>query len=447
MSRGDEQKKTAHSKKTLSGLDVGLGALKEGVLRVLDGASRGVSVEVEGPVVVGSGDKDVDLKLEDPRVSRRHAEVRLGPFGFLVRDLGSRNGTWFAGSKVTEVSVPAGAVVRLGPIHLALDAHHDEQRVRMLAPAFAPLAGRNKAVFNALKLAQQAASSNVPVLICGETGTGKGVLARAMHAASGRSAGPMEVLDCAAVVSGLAQSEWFGHEAGAFTGAVKAHAGTFERANGGTVFLDELGELSPELQPALLRIAEQGEVQRLGSEEPVTVNVRLLAATHRDLASEVALGRFREDLYYRLNVVPLRLPALRERLDDLPYLVTAQLKSLGLKEPGSIDGPNLARLEAHDWPGNLRELHNVLARAVVHARPTARFAELMLSFDSSAPPKAKDTAGNAFQAGKLAAIARFEKQYLAQLWASSGGKLKTAARESGIERTQLRRLLKKHGLL
>ncbi|MFT3839454.1 MAG: sigma 54-interacting transcriptional regulator [Myxococcaceae bacterium] len=438
----------APSKKTLSGIDAGLGALTEGVLRVLDGPSKGQSLKLDGAVVVGSGSTGVDLRLDDQRVSRRHAEIRLGPFGFLVKDLGSRNGTWFSGSKVAEVMVPAGAVVKLGPVHLALDAHHDERRVRVLAPSLAPLAGRNTAMFNVLKLAQQAANADVPVLICGETGTGKGVLARAMHSASARSKGPLEVLDCAAVVSSLAQSEWFGHEQGAFTGAAKAHAGTFERADGGTVFLDELGELSPELQPALLRIVEQGEVQRLGSTELVKTDVRLIAATHRDLAAEVAAGRFREDLYYRLNVVPLRLPALRERLDDLPWLVGNQLKALGLKDPGSIAGPNLSKLEAHDWPGNLRELHNVLARAVVGAQPSARFSQLTLSFDTAAPQKEPAAAaGNAFQAGKQAAIARFEKQYLAQLLQSSGGKLKTASRESGIERTQLKRLLKKHGLL
>jgi DNA-binding NtrC family response regulator len=292
------------------------------------------------------------------------------------------------------------------------------------------------------ELLARVASADAPVLIHGETGTGKELCAEALHARSARASAPFVVVDLAAIQPSLIESELFGHVRGAFTGAVADRAGAFERADGGTVFLDEVGELSAELQPRLLRALERGQVKRVGANDFKTVNVRVIGATHRDLPALAQEGRFRDDLYHRLAVLNVRLPPLRERRDDIPDLVRALLARLG--QPDAIGPEGIAALCGHDWPGNVRELRNAVERAVSlgHLPGPGDFA-----MAAPAPaPRTTGWRGLPFKVAKDKLVAAFERDYLLDLVSRCAGNISRAAREAGIDRVYLHRLLKHHGL-
>jgi transcriptional regulator with GAF, ATPase, and Fis domain len=231
-----------------------------------------------------------------------------------------------------------------------------------------PIIGRSPALRNALLQGEQVARASATVLLLGETGTGKELLARAIHAQSPQHARPMVTLNCAALPATLVESELFGREKGAYTGALTQQAGRFELADGSTLFLDEIGELPPEVQPKLLRVLQDGRFERLGSTTTIHVHVRIIAATNRALEPAVQAGKFREDLYYRVSVFPIRLPPLRERREDIPLLVWAFVKELAPamgKKIESVPRTVLEALQRYDWPGNVRELRNVIERAMI----------------------------------------------------------------------------------
>jgi DNA-binding NtrC family response regulator len=423
--------------------------LPGGVVRALDGRSRGKSARIgERPVVVGSGE-EADLRLNDPKVSRRHAEIGLGRFGFVVSDLGSRNGTLFEGSRVTQASVPPGAILRLGDTHVVLMADADERRLPPSSrAAFGQLIGGSPPMRQVYALLERAAESDPTVLLLGETGTGKELAARALHDNGPRARAPYEILDCGAVSAGLIGSDLFGHVKGAFTGAAADRPGIFERASGGTVFIDEVAELPLDLQPALLRVCDRGEVTPVGSTRRVPVDVRIIAATRRDVAAEVVAGRFREDLFYRLGVLAVTLPPLRARRSDLPALATAILRDLGMSDPGPIDGAGLGFLAAYDWPGNVRELKNVLERALIGSPGALCFRDIAFAPPSAEPAGQRPPAtAHSFQEQRQQVIAGFERQFLSDLMAAHGGNILRASQASGIERTQLKRLLRRNRLL
>jgi DNA-binding NtrC family response regulator len=285
--------------------------------------------------------------------------------------------------------------------------------------------------------------------LLGESGTGKELAARAVHEHSPRRTGPFVVFDCGAASDTLIESDLFGHKRGAFTGADTDRPGAFARAHGGTLFLDEIGDLPTALQPKLLRLAEQGEVTPLGARAGERYDVRIVAATHRDLWSEVGRGTFRGDLYYRLAVVEARLPALRERPEDVLTLARAFLESHGV----TLENPNAPafhRLTAYGWPGNVRELRNVLMRAVALAPPNPRFEDLPILFrpdsvGAEQPPLAR--ADTAYHEAKAAILARFDRDYLTDLMRREGSNLAQAARVAGIERKHLYKVLERAGLL
>jgi len=435
-----------HSRTQASRSTPALPRIEAGVVRVLDGDDRGAqrALKAKQPVVVGSDDA-CDLQLKDPKVSRRHCELSLGRYGFVAKDLGSRNGTHFEGSRVGEIALPAGAILKVGDTHLALET---QDQAVTLEPSgresFGALVGKSVAMRRAFTLLERAAASDAIVLLAGETGAGKELAARGIHTASARAKGPFEVFDCGAVAPGLLHDALFGHARGAFTGAAAEKPGAFARAAGGTLFLDEVAEVPLALQGVLLRAIEEREVLPLGAAAPVAVDVRIVAATRKDLAEEVVAGRFREDLYYRLNVLTVTLPPLRSRKGDLPALVAALLKELGVSDPGPIDGPSLARLESHRFQGNVRELRNVLERALV--RGARRFAELELALDAAPSAAAAVGEGASYSEQRQAALGEFERGYLVKLLAEHQGNIKAASRASGIERTQLKRLMRKHGL-
>jgi len=295
-----------------------------------------------------------------------------------------------------------------------------------------------------------AAASDVTVLVEGETGTGKELCARALHDASPRAKGPFVAVDCGALPATLVDSTLFGHVSGAFTGAQGKRDGAFVRAHGGTIFLDELGAVSLDVQAKLLRVLEERRVRPLGGDTERPVDVRVVAASGRALVGAVAEGSFRADLFYRLSVVHIALPALRQRREDIAPMARAILERRGF-DPGPILGANLDRLTAHDWPGNVRELRNVLERALALTPGAERFEDLRVdvrSFGASAHEHAVPVRTDLpFSEAKALVLEDFERRYLADVLARCAGNISQAAREADVDRKHLRNLLRRHGLI
>ena len=400
------------------------------------GPPRSIALD-RGSITLGS-DAGVDFRIEGRGVSRKHAEVAVVDGQFLLRDLGSTNGTFLNGSKIREAYLRSGDSVQIGNCLLKFEPRQEEVRIPpSAAEAFGPLYGKSAGMRQVFGLLERVAASESTLLITGETGTGKDGVARAVHEASGRKAGPFVVFDCSAVSPDLMAAELFGHTEGAFTGAVKKREGAFQSAEAGTIFLDEIGELPLDLQPKLLRVLEAREVRPLGSSKAVPVDVRVLAATHRDLALMVAQGKFREDLFYRLAVVRLELPALRTRTEDLPGLIRAVCARLpGRGAPVEVTPAALARLAQHSWPGNVRELRNVLERSLAVAGGRRLDADdvLITSVGGASGAVVAPGAGGKLDDIEMDAIKRALEQ--------CGGNQSKAAELLGIHRNTLRRKLK-----
>ncbi len=381
---------------------------------------------------IGSG-ADADLIVADPHVSRLHCELEPTAAGVLLRDLGSTNGTLVGGAAIREALLAPGVVAVIGGSRLFVESDAPTAALARFGGATSA-APAMAAVFAML---DKLAAAEVTILLTGETGTGKDLLAHAVHDASPRRGGPMVVFDCGAVTASLIESELFGHEKGAFTGAVADRAGAFERAAGGTLFLDEIGELPLELQPRLLRALEQREVRRVGGSVEIAVDVRVIAATNRDLAAEVAAGRFRQDLMFRVNSAVVEVPPLRARPEDLSLLVEQLLEGRAHATPAAM-----AALAAYDWPGNVRELRNVVATALAMLEgPVLDVRHLM--FPAAAPRRERaldelPLAGQSLEAIERAAI----KQTLER---EAGNRTRTA-RALGIAQSTLYEKLKRYGL-
>ncbi|MBK9036778.1 MAG: sigma 54-dependent Fis family transcriptional regulator [Myxococcales bacterium] len=399
------------------------------------------------PVVLGAH-ATCDLVIDQPKVSRRHAELTAVGGGVRVKDLGSTNGTWWQGSRITELVVPGGATIEIGGAALRIVAADALVLPPSARERFGALVGHSVAMRELFAVLELAAPSDATVLVEGESGTGKELVARALHEHSAHAKGPFVVVDCSAIAEHLIDSHLFGHVRGAFTGAERDRKGAFVEASGGTLFLDELGELPLTVQAKLLRALEAQTVQPVGADRPVTVDTRVVAATHRDLARMVEAKEFRFDLFYRLAVVHVALPPLRERPDDLPLLVAAFYAARGA-EAGPVDGDNLERLRRHAWPGNVRELRNVLERAWALSGGLVPFRDLRLWVEITTAPPAADAIDTAlpFKEAKERWNDVFERRYLAAVHAAAGGNITHAAEHAGINRRHFRELLYKHGLL
>jgi transcriptional regulator with GAF, ATPase, and Fis domain len=314
--------------------------------------------------------------------------------------------------------------------------------------AFGPAIGQSLAVRTIFGVLERIAPTDATVLLEGETGTGKDVLARAIWSGSNRGNKPFLVVDCGAVTYSLIESELFGHERGAFTGAVSTRQGAFELADGGTVFLDEIGELPLDVQPKLLRVLETREFRRVGGNKTLSTNVRVIAATKRDLQREVGAGKFREDLYFRLAVVPVTVPPLRARRDDIPMLVEHMMKAAG-GAGLSVPPETMQSLAAHEWPGNIRELRNVLERSIYMAQATGSTEIGVVTL-----PTAHATSDAAFhfepeksyRETRAKYDGEFEKRYVKWLLGRHNGNISAAAREAKMDRKHLHDMAKKHGL-
>ena len=334
---------------------------------VVQGPDAGVVTELHGPEArVGSG-KDCDITLTDPTVSRLHLVLRIEQDRIRVIDAGSRNGTTVDGTQVRDAYARPDSSIVIGGSTLRMRMLNSVVELP-LSPSdhFGGLRGKSIPMRRIFAILERVARTDSTLLVEGETGTGKELVARGVHDASPRAQGPFVVFDCSAVSSTLVESELFGHLRGAFTGAFTDRHGAFEEADGGTLFLDEIGELPLDLQPKLLRALEAREVRRLGANRPRRVDVRVIAATNRALSRAVDHGAFREDLYYRLAVIPIRLPPLREHPEDIPLLVQHFLEELAPGEPALSLLPEavVASFGGQSWPGNVRELRNAVARVV-----------------------------------------------------------------------------------
>jgi len=354
------------------------------VVQVVEGPDRGASLTIDGSApsraLVGKS-AICQLCLKDPKVSRRHLALDVVGEALRLVDLGSTNGTFVNGLRAMEVLAEGqGELVRLGDGVLRITRAASTVVAMPAVESFGRVVGASPEMRRLYPLCEKLAAADVPLVIEGETGTGKELLAESLHERSARAGGPFVVFDCTAVPSNLIEATLFGHERGAFTGAVTSNKGLFQEAHGGTLLIDEVGDLDIALQPKLLRAIERAEVRPLGGNRWINVDVRVMAATRRDLDKEIQAGRFRDDLFYRLAVARIELPPLRQRRGDIALLARHFWERLG--GDGALPYDFLVRLENHDWPGNIRELHNAVARRLA----LGDLAQGQLSARGGAPP-------------------------------------------------------------
>jgi transcriptional regulator with GAF, ATPase, and Fis domain len=399
-----------------------------------------VVVEASQPsrMLVGSSEA-CTLRLDDPLVSRRHFALDLGEDGLRITDLSSTNGTTVDGVMLVEGIMRGGEIVRVGQTALRVD-RLDVSTAPVLTDdtSFGRVLGASVEMRRLYPLCERLAQSDVAVVIEGETGTGKEALAEALHETGPRADAPYVVFDCTSVHGPLMESELFGHEKGAFTGAIATRKGVFELAHGGTLLIDEIGDLDLALQPKLLRAVERGEIRRVGGDRPIKVDVRVIAATRRDLDQEVAAGRFREDLFHRLAVARVELPPLRRRRGDVAILARHYWSAMN----GDASGPPedlLRRWEREPWPGNVRELRNTIARhiALGDLAPTIDKPDAPDALASVAQADAIEDAirgGLPFVRAREKVVDEFQRRYLEHVLEEAGGDTAKAAAASGIAR-------------
>jgi transcriptional regulator with PAS, ATPase and Fis domain len=419
-------------------------------ITVVRGPDAGITREIVNSVLRVGSSFDNDLVLRDSTVSRRHCAMEPVPGGIRVRDEGSTNGVLLAGLRVLDAIVTAAAHVQLGETVLSIEPLTEAvDREQATADHFGDLRGRSARMRELFADLARIAPTDVSTLIEGETGTGKELVAESLHLHSLRTQGPFVVFDCGAVAPTLAESELFGHERGAFTGAVASRPGVFEQADGGTIFLDELGELPKSLQPKLLRVLEKREVRRLGSQKVIPVDVRVIAATNRNLAAEVAAGNFREDLYFRLAAAHVYVPPLRDRMEDLPMLIEHFLsRSNPARNLSDVPPSVWDMFFVHRWPGNVRELINALQRMIVTPERALR-----APIQTPSRPPAADTAEQESEGplqplriARREASDQFERRYLQLILERTGGNVSRAAAIAEVSRQMVQRMMKKHGV-
>jgi two-component system, NtrC family, response regulator HydG len=418
-------------------------------LTVVEGPDRGLRYQIDGtsagPTLVGQSDA-CHLRLSDRQVSRRHVTFDLADRELRLTDLGSTNRTLVNGIVVVEALLRGGELVQVGQTILRVDVVAPETSITISeAASFGRLVGKSAAMRRLYPLCERLAATDLTVLVEGETGTGKELLAESLHELGPRANGPFVVFDCTAVAPNLIESELFGHERGAFTGALATRKGVFEQAHGGTLLIDEVGDLPAPLQPKLLRALERSEVRRIGGDRALKVDVRVLAATRRDLDREVQEGRFRDDLYHRLVVARVELPPLRRRKGDVALLAAHIATTLGY--PASALPEQVVRgWEADPWPGNVRELRNTVTRRLM-------LGELAAT-DGAEPIEPSHTAGEGvleqaiarglpFSTARTLVLDELERRYVAKALAEHGGNVTRAAAASGLARRYFQKVMQR----
>jgi transcriptional regulator with GAF, ATPase, and Fis domain len=436
--------------------------LKKSKLVVLEGPEKGKELVIERERITVGRSVICDLQLTDKAVSGTHFEVVASEKGVILRDLGSTNGTYAGDLRIQEVWVKPGTVIRVGQSRIQfepvkgmveIDLSKDER--------FHDLVGKSVRMREIFATLEKVAGTELTCLVRGETGTGKELVAKAVHDGSRRATAPFVVQDCSAIPKDLIESTLFGHEKGSFTGATDRHRGCFEQADSGTIFLDEIGELDVSLQPKLLRVLENREIKRVGGDRTIPVNTRVVAATNRDLRQMVNEGTFREDLYYRLSVVQIELPSLRERPEDIPLLAKSFLSSFcerrfpGEAKEFTIAKDAMARLMGYPWPGNVRELKNTIERAASLADEMELTVMDMMPTSQRTPAHSMPSGANAekyvedevpFKEAKQQVVDAFEASYLKALLEKYNDNVTRSAQAAGLTRYHLRELAKRYGI-
>jgi DNA-binding NtrC family response regulator len=418
------------------------------LLSAVTGPDAGKSFEIDvsrgGRVLLGQSPV-CTVRLDDPTVSRRHAAFDVIDGSLRLTDLGSTNGTFVNGVKALEVSLTGGETIQVGSDVFRIEPGGDSLEQAESQSAFGRFVGASPEIRRLYPTMRRIAASDIPVVIEGETGTGKEVLAEAIHEQGARASGPFVVFDCTTVAASLMEAALFGHERGSFTGALTSSPGLFEQADKGTLFIDEIGDLDLALQPKLLRAIERAEVRRIGGRAWVGVNVRVLAATRRDLDREVQAGRFRDDLFFRLAVGRIELPPLRNRRKDISLLASHFWRELG-GNPAALTGDLLNRLEDYDWPGNVRELRNAIARRIALGELTepSRSTGQPASTPFVDPVQAIIDMELPFPIARDKVIALFEQRYVDQVLSRHGGNVTRAAHASGVGRRYFQTIRGRH---
>jgi two-component system, NtrC family, nitrogen regulation response regulator GlnG len=432
-------------------------------LLVVEGPDAGMVVDLgPGRHMLGT-DASCAVRLTDSAISRQHAEIVIAPPLIELCDLGSKNGTFYCGARVTTLRAHTNTRIALGRTVLVLVDPSTTAEPGVDLGALG-LVGTSKSMRRLVARSRQAARASVNVLITGETGVGKDVLAEAIHHMSPRSRQPFVVVDLGAVSGTLLESELFGHARGSFTGAVEARQGAFQQAHGGTIFLDEIGEVALELQARLLRAVERGEIKPVGRSRYERFDARVIAATNRDLSVAVRAGQFRSDLFHRLAGVVLHVPPLRDRPDDVPALVEHFLGKLCAPDPPPLVSASAMRaLAEQPWPGNVRQLRNAVEQAYVFSKRGSDLSKGLL-LRCSGVGQAMDSRSGAidasaaqgrrldiavdfqvpFKEAKTDVVTAWERTYLQTLLSQCQGNVSLAARKSGVARAYLHELLKKH---
>jgi transcriptional regulator with GAF, ATPase, and Fis domain len=440
--------------------------LRKSKVVVVSGAEQGREVDVGKPRITGGRSIINDLVLSDKAISGSHFEILARDDGYRLRDLDSTNGTFVGELRIREVWLKPGQEFRVGHTLLRFVPMQDIVEIPLSKrDTFESVTGASVRMREIFATLEKVAPSELTVMVTGETGTGKEMIARGIHQASPRKSKPFVVLDCGAIPKDLIESTLFGHEKGSFTGAVAQHQGCFEQAHGGSIFLDEIGELDINLQPKLLRVLENRELKRVGGDRVIKIDVRVVAATNRDLRQMVNQSTFREDLYFRLSVIHVEMPPLRERKEDIPALAEVFLREIGTRRNMAMTfAPDaLAQLQQHNWPGNVRELKNVVERAAsLTEGALVTRSDLMFNREqrSMAPMHSTSHGGGGgapvdvptiapgldFKEAKQRVVDAFELAYLKQLLERHDGNITRSAQEAGLTRYHLRELLKRHGL-
>jgi DNA-binding NtrC family response regulator len=416
-----------------------------GIFLVIKGPDRGESVRLDGdkPVYFGSA-PSCEMVLSDKTVSRKHMMAELAGDEVIVMDVGSTNGCFIQGSRFEKIAIGFGAEVKLG--RTVIKFLPDEEVVEpepSRESAFGTIVGGDTKMRQLFNLLTDVAATSATVLIEGETGTGKELIAEEIHNHSPRRDGPFVVFDCGSVPRELIESMLFGHVKGSFTGAIGDRKGAFAEAHGGTIFLDEIGEMALDLQPSLLRVLDKRAVRKVGSNTYEKIDVRVVAATNRDLRAEVAKKTFREDLYYRLAVIRVAVPPLRERGADIPLLVQHFINSFGPQL--RVTPEDMMKLVRHSWPGNVRELRNVMERACLLSRGDQVNIDDALIQEAGGAQLGIRT-DLPFKEAKGQLVEMFEREYIEDLMRRHKMNLSAAAREAQIDRKHLRELIRKYGL-
>lgn len=445
--------------------------LRKSRLVVLEGPDKDRELEITKETATVGRSAVCDLQLTDKSISSQHFRIDAVGNGYVLRDDGSTNGTFYGDVKIREIYLRPGSVFRAGNTVLKFQPTDDVVTIELSErDSFEGVIGASVAMREIFATLERVAPSDLTVLIQGETGTGKEVIAKAIHNHSPRKAKPFVVLDCSAIPKDLIESTIFGHEKGSFTGAISQHKGAFEQAHGGTIFLDEIGELDINLQPKLLRVLENREVKRVGSDRTFPVDVRVLAATNRDLRQMVTESGFREDLYFRMSVVQIELPPLRKRAEDVPLLIqhfldmmNKQRETIG-RTPLEVSPDAMSGLKHRQWSGNIRELKNVVERAAsLGEGPVLTTRDFLIGNDPfGGGPALMNTAASggggdsdlafdvdidvSFKDAKQAILDQFEAVYLKKLIEKFQGNISQSAKSAGLTRYHLRELLKKHDL-